>query len=246
MVFHARRESTDRPLNISDFKPDLLDGIIYLSPSDEHVEFIDMASEDFPIVLIGQVAGAEEKMPCVDINNRKMGMQTVEHLIGLDRRHILMLIPENLQHLSCMQDRQQGYRDALTENEIQISDEFIHTLPCSKNHINAFFENLPCLEKVDAIFCASDDLAALCIAPLKALGYRIPEDIALIGFGNSIISQRTSPTISSVHLPEEKHVYAAADLLLKILNKEIPYEPGFHEIEAELVIRESTVATGQD
>jgi len=33
--------------------------------------------------------------------------------------------------------------------------------------------------------------------------------------------------------------------LLKILKKEIPYEPGFHEIETELVIRESTVATRQ-
>ena len=48
--------------------------------------------------------------------------------------------------------------------------------------------------------------------------------------------------LSSVSLPTEKQVYTAIDLLLKILNKEVPYEPGFHEIEAELIIRESTVA----
>jgi len=242
LVIHYRKESKDKPLKPSDFKSDLFDGMIYLSPSDDHLEFLDMASEDFPIVLIGQVADAEKKMPCVDINNRKLGKETVEHLIGLGRRNILMLIPEILQHLTCMEDRLQGYRDALTENGIQISNQFIHTVPCLKNRVNAFFENLHCLEEVDAIFCATDDLAAFCIAPLKTMGYRIPEDIALTGFGNSAICQHTSPKLSSVHLPEEKHVYAAADLLLKILKKEIPYEPGFHEIETELVIRESTAA----
>ncbi len=82
--------------------------------------------------------------------------------------------------------------------------------------------------------------AAACIAPLKAMGYRIPEDIALMGFGNDAVCQHTTPPLSSVHLPADKQVYTAIDLLLKILNKETPYEPGFHEIETELVIREST------
>ncbi|RKX41769.1 MAG: hypothetical protein DRP64_10920 [Verrucomicrobia bacterium] len=243
LVIHYRKESPDKPLKPSDFKSDLFDGMIYLSPSDEHLEFLDMASEDFPIVLIGQVAGAEERMPCVDINNRKMARQAVDHLIGLGRRNILMLVPEKLKHLNCMPDRQHGYRDALAENGIQIPDESIHTVRCLKDHVDAFFENVHRLEEVDAIFCATDDLAALCIAPLQAMGYRIPEDIALMGFGNSLICKGTSPALSSVHLPEEKHVNTAASLLLKILNKEIPYEPGFHEIEAELVIRESTEET---
>ncbi len=81
---------------------------------------------------------------------------------------------------------------------------------------------------------------------MKDRGYRIPEDIALIGFGDAPAARHTSPPLSSVHISTEKQVYAAVDLLLKILNKEIPYEPGFHEIESELVIRESTVKTGQD
>jgi len=245
LVTHKRMELESLPLKPSDFKSDLLDGMIYLSPSDDHAEFLDVASKDFPIILMGQLAGAEEKVPCIDINNRKMASQAVKHLIGLGRRNILMLIPEKLQHLLCFQDRQQGYCDALTENGIQIHDEFIRTVRCLKDHVNAFFKELSCLKEVDAIFCADDGLAAFCIDPLKAMGYRIPEDIALIGFGNRPICQNTRPMLSSVLLPAEKQVYAAIDLLLKILKKEIPYEPGFHEIEAELVIRESTVGIWQ-
>jgi len=240
LVFHARKESTARPLKRSDFKPDLLDGMIYFHPTDDHNEVLNVASRDFPIVMIGQLAGAEEKMPCIDINNRKMAHQAVEHLIELGRRNILMLIPEKLQHLNCIQDRQQGYCDAIAENGIRISDELIRTVRSLKDHVSAFFEDLPCLEEVDAIFCSDDDIAAFCIAPLKAMGRCIPEDIALIGFGNDSICQHISPALSSVGYPVEKQIYTAIDLLLKILNKKIPYEPGFHEIETELVIREST------
>jgi len=245
LIIHDRRESVGHPLKVSDFKSDLYDGIIYLTPSEGHHEFLNVASKDFPIVLLGQTAGAEEKMPCIDMNNRKMGKQAVEHLIGLGRRNILMLIPEKLQHLSCIQDRQQGYRDALTENGIPLRDGFIHSVRSLKDNVNTFFEGLPCLEEVDAIFCAIDDLAVLCIEPLKAMGYRIPEDIALMGFSDAPFSQHASPALSTVRCPIKAQAHAAIDLLLKILNKETPYEPGFHEIETKLVIRESTVATGR-
>jgi LacI family transcriptional regulator len=242
LVFHARKETADRPLTPQDFQADLLDGMIYVSPSDEHTEFIDVASKDFPIVLLGQLAVAEKKVPCVDVDNRKLAQQAIEHLIGLGRRNILMLIPEKLQHLLCIQDRQQGYRDALTRNGIEVSDKFIHTMRSLKDTVAAFFEGFSGLEKVDAVFCATDELSELCIEPLKALGYRIPEDIALIDFSEAPASRHTNPPLSSVHISAEKQVYAAIDLLLKILNKEIPYEPGFHEIESKLVIRESTAA----
>ncbi len=245
LVIHNREETAGQPLKAIDFKPDLLDGMIYLNPTDDHTEFLDVASEDFPIILLGQIANAEEKVPCIDINNRKMGRQAVEHLIGLGRRNILMLIPEEFRHINCMRDRLQGYRDALTENAIPISDEFIRTVPCLKDEVKAFFGDLRGLEEMDAIFCATDELAALCIEPLKTMGRRIPEDIAIIGFNNALVSRHTAPPLSSVYLPTEAQAYAATDLLLKILNKEVPYEPGFHEIETELIIRESTVGTRQ-
>jgi len=246
LVFHKRVEQEGKPLRVGDFQPDLLDGLIYLSPSNDHREFLDMASADFPIVLIGQTEGAKEKVPCIDINNREMGRQAVEHLIGLGRCNILMLIPEIVQHLSCIQDRLQGYRDALTENGIQVSDQRIHITRHLKRDVDGFIRNLACIRELDAIFCATDDLAALCIAPLKAMGLQVPEDIAIMGFGNGAVCQHTTPPLSSVCCSAHKQTYAAIDLLLKVLNKEIPYEPGFHEIEAELVIRESTAGTGQD
>lgn len=239
LVIHDRVE-LDRPLQESDFKSDLLEGLIYLIPSDNHLEFLDFASSEFPIVLLGQVEGAEQKVPCIDIDNRKMACKAVEYLITHGRRNVLMLMPEKLQHISCIQDRRLGYCDALTKHGIKISDEFIRTVRSRKSNVADFFSDLRSLNEIDAIFCPIDDLAALCIEPLIALGKRIPEDVALIGFDDLPFTQHTTPPLSTVRRPSDKQAHAAIDLLLKILNKEIPYEPGFHEIETELVIREST------
>ena len=243
LVIHDRMETMDKPLKESDFKSDLLEGMIYLTPTDNHREFLDVASSEFPIVLLGQVAGAEEKVPCIDIDNRKMACAAVEHLIAIGRKNILILMPEKLQHIICIQDRKQGYLDALSNHGIKVSNEFIRTVRSLRSNVATFFSDLRSLDEIDAIFCPTDDLAALCIEPLKAAGKRIPEDVALIGFDNSPIAQHTSPPLSSVRRPVDMQAHAAIDLLLKILKKERPYEPGFHEIETELILRESTAET---
>jgi DNA-binding LacI/PurR family transcriptional regulator len=241
LVIHDRVESPDHPLKESDFKSDLLEGMIYLTPSDNHREFLDIASKEFPIVLLGQVEDAEKKVPCIDINNRKMAQKAVEHLIETGRRKIMMLIPEKLRHISCIQDRINGYNDALKAAGLPQSEEFVRTVRALKENVDVFFQQLRCLDEIDAVFCPSDELAAQCIAPLQALGKKIPEDIALCGFDDMPAVQHTNPPLTTVRRPVAKQAHAAIDLLLKILKKEIPYEPGFHEIETELIIRESTV-----
>lgn len=243
LVIHDRVESKDRPLQESDFKSDLLEGMIYLTPSEDHREFLDIASKEFPIVLLGQIDGAEAKVPCIDINNRKMAQNAVNHLIQNNRKNILMLIPEKLQHISCIQDRIKGYHDALDGAKIPRSDQRTQIVRSLKDKVETLLSSSDITEGIDAIFCPTDDLAALCIPALKALGKNIPEEIAVIGFDDLPISQHTSPPLSTVHRPADKQAHAAIDLLLKILKKEIPYEPGFHEIETNLIIRESTVSS---
>ncbi|VGO11460.1 putative HTH-type transcriptional repressor ExuR [Pontiella desulfatans] len=240
LVIHDREELKDRALQEADFKSDLLEGLIYLTPSEDHREFLDVASKEFPIVLLGQIEGAEEKVPCIDINNRKMAAKAVDHLLESGRKNILLLIPDKLQHISCIQDRIRGYRDALEAKDIKVSDEFIRSVRSLKDNVENFFSDLRCIDEIDAIFCPTDNLAALCIPALKACGKSIPGDIAIIGFDDLPFAQHTTPPLSTVRRPVDKQAHAAIDLLLKILKKEIPYEPGFHEIETELVIRSST------
>jgi LacI family transcriptional regulator len=240
LVIHDRVEDPAVPLREGDFKPDLLDGLIYLTPSESHTEFLEIASSEFPIVLLGYSPDAEKKIPCVDINNRSAARLAVEHLIETGRKKILMLIPERLQHICCMQERLCGYKEALTSHDLPVTDEFIRTVRTLPDSVNSLMSELRCLDEIDGIFCATDDLAALCMRSLQMLGKSIPQDIAVIGFNNIPLADQITPSLSSVQWPIEAQATVAIDLLLQILKKEIPYEPGFHKIETELVIREST------
>ena len=241
LVIHDRQEKSSDPLHASEFKSDLLDGMIYLTPSDNHTEFLDIASPEFPIVLLGHTADAQEKVPCIDINNHKAAQQAVEHLVSIGRKKIMMLIPEKLQHIQCIIDRVEGYKAAIRANRLPDSPEFIRTVRCLPDTVGQFMEELRCINEIDAVFCPSDELAALCVRTLQRMGKRIPEDIAVIGFDNSILAQHTVPPLTSINRPVEKQAYEAVDMLLKILSKEIPYQPGFNEIETSVIIRESTV-----
>ncbi|MFA5688627.1 MAG: LacI family DNA-binding transcriptional regulator [Kiritimatiellales bacterium] len=241
LVIHDRREDSPVPLKSNDFKPDLLDGMIYLTPSENHTEFLNIAAPEFPIVLLGHTAEAEKKVPCIDINNHKAAQQAIDHLVGIKRKKIMMLIPEKLRHIQCIIDRINGYKTAIENHRLPVSPEFIRTVRCLPEAVRNFMQELRCIDEIDAVFCPSDELAALCIRALQEIGKRVPEDIAVIGFDNSSLAQHTIPPLTSVNRPVSRQAYEAIDLLLKILAKEIPYEPGFKEIETEIIIRESTV-----
>ena len=128
----------------------------------------------------------------------------------------------------------------MTSHDLPVTDEFIRTVRTLPDSVNSLMSELRCLDEIDGIFCATDDLAALCMRSLQMLGKSIPQDIAVIGFNNIPLADQITPSLSSVQWPIEAQATVAIDLLLKILKKEIPYEPGFHKIETELVIREST------
>ena len=57
---------------------------------------------------------------------------------------------------------------------------------------------------IDAVFCASDLMAAGALGVLQAAGRRVPEDVAVVGYDDSPIATTTRPALSSVRQPVEE------------------------------------------
>ena len=237
LVLHSRKEGANE--QISEINEDLLDGLIYLNPSTKHTEFMRHAKTNFPIVLIGHMAEHENDFICVDIDNRTLAKEAVEHLIETGKQKIHIMIPEEIQMLYCIQDRLHGYREALEEAGLPCTSSQIHILPCKKEKVAQLIQTLP-PEDVDAIFSPTDEMVYYCIDPLKKRGLEIPKNIALFGFSNNPVCETVEPSLSSIETPFYDIAAQAANKLLNVLENQEPYQAGFYPIPAQLMIRESS------
>lgn len=69
--------------------------------------------------------------------------------------------------------------------------------------------------RLDAVFAASDVMAAGALGALRAAGRRVPEDVALVGFDDSAIARHTDPPLTTVRQPIEEMGRAMARVLVE-------------------------------
>ena len=91
--------------------------------------------------------------------------------------------------------------------------------------------------KADAFIAANDLMAEGCMKALQEIGFKIPRDIKIIGYDDTVRASFTTPSLSSIDQNIEKQGYVAAELADKLLNGEkLPRET---KIIAEPIYRQS-------
>jgi DNA-binding LacI/PurR family transcriptional regulator len=89
---------------------------------------------------------------------------------------------------------------------------------------------------VDGIFAANDLMALGAIAELRDRGKYIPQDVAIVGFDDSLVAQTSRPALTTVKQDIEGLGAAVAELIIQLLNGEV-VEPRI--LPTTLVIRDS-------
>lgn len=102
---------------------------------------------------------------------------------------------------------------------------------------NALVDLLQQDPTLEAIYCSSDQMAQGVMVEAQSRGLRIPEDLAIFGFGNSAFSAHTNPPISTVNVDGKEIGLIATQLILKRCQNEVIEQPiidvGFQIIERE-------------
>lgn len=153
-----------------------------------------------PVVTIGY---EETAIPChaVVINNRQAIKDAVRHLIQ-EHGHRRIAFVGSTEHQDLI-DRYEGYKEALLECGITY-EESLHYQTEDALQIGGLKAAQLMLERgVDftAVIAATDLNAMGVIEGLQAAGYRIPEDVAIIGFDDIPSSEGFTPPLTSVHQP---------------------------------------------
>ncbi len=136
--------------------------------------------------------------------------------------------------------RTEGYENALRNNRIPVDESLILKITDEEKmvqEIEFFFEN----NEFDALMAVNEVYAVTALKVALRRGIKIPEELQIIGFTDGIISQYSTPTISTVKQNSFKMGELAAKLLIEKLETEEEHESYTTEIiRTELVHRETT------
>jgi LacI family transcriptional regulator len=226
---------------INTLRPRLIDGFIVASmmPHSNHIQ--QLRKENFPLVLA--LRAYDESIDAVIIDNKEAARRAVKFLI--DRGHKRIAITLGNTELNVYSERYKGYREALEEGDIPFDEKLVIR---ERSNIGSFHKLVRTMLEQgilpDAFFATTDAQAITVMRGIYDSGYRIPQDISVIGFDNVEIAAIVEPPLSTVSQPlYDIGVMAAQKLIYQIQYKEkhgVLDEPMIDVVETNLLVRKST------
>ena len=216
----------------------VLMGSSFIEDREEENQYLREAAESVPIVLLNGYYNADG-IYCVYCDDEKAMYDATKYLIGQGKREILYL------HHSMNNSGKRkltGYRKALSECGIELDEQKILLVDKDKQTIPHVCQILKELSergvRYDAVLASEDILAVAAIKYATDAGARIPEDIALIGYNNSIMCQCTNPELSSV---DNKLLLICQRIVQTIINVlDGQKTEKTYAFDGELILRETT------
>jgi len=206
----SERERVEHHLNTQH-----VDGVMLLSLHDADPLPAMLAGRGLPTVLGGRPArmlatgpSCDGERPAghghpagicyIDADNIGGARLAVEYLLGRGRRSVAVVAGP--QDMGVGVARLAGYRQALVSAGVGWSEDLVAFGDFSEASGAAAVRGLLAVRPdVDAVFAASDLMAAGVIRALRECGRRVPDDVAVVGFEDSAIARQTEPALTTVH-----------------------------------------------
>ena len=219
--------------------PHNTDGMLVFSDGlvDEDISKLNASS--FPMVLVHRTPPPSLSVPSVTVENVEITAKLVEHLIQVHgKRRILFLRGPIDQEDSYR--REVGYKSALAANGIPFDEDLVLNGGFERDIAYNVLDQLLGNGKqvaFDAIFTGDDDAAIGTMRALHKHGYRIPEDVAVIGFDDLGFAPFLNPPLTTVRAPTESVGRIAAEQLFDLLENQS--SNGAVILPTEIIIRSS-------
>ena len=190
-----------------------IDGVLVLSHHGNYELPISLKRDGIPVVLGGRPT-SRIAISYVDADNTGGAHEAVAHLIERGRQRVATISGPN--DMGAGVDRLRGYRAALEEAGMEYDEGLVEPGDFSRESgeraMEALIERRPDL---DAVFAASDLMAAGALRMLKERGRSIPGNVALVGFDDSVTARTTDPQLTTVRQPVEHFGREMAHMLLR-------------------------------
>ena len=238
MLCTTHRREQQETSYVSRLSIGLVDGLLVLLPKRSDQYATDLASRDFPFVLIDH-AGSRLANSIVAAN-RDGGRQAVEHLADLGHRRVGVITGDLTTDAG--RDRLAGWSDTVAARGLDddpallVEGDFLES-----GGYDGALRLLGLRRPPTAIFASSDTAAFGAFRAAAELGVAVPGDVSIVGFDDIPEASLTTPLLTTVRQPMFEMGRRAVLMLLDRI--EYPGRPVAHvEYPTELVARSSSSA----
>lgn len=205
-------------MNIRTLANSQVDGIL-ISCSKETIDFTHIESikdKGVPVVFYDRF-NQSLHLDTVIVDDFRGAYQATEHLINIGCKRIAHF--KGPLHMGIHVERMNGYMKALKDQGVTLDENLIVEADSFKlgyKAVNNFFDKGT---EFDGIFAVNDLTAVGAMKAIKSKGLRIPDDVAIVGFGDdSTLSEMVDPPLTSVMQPGFEMGKKATKLLLNKIN----------------------------
>ena len=196
-----------------------VDGFIISPPSGSEAQIEILQKSSTPYVLIDRYF-PEIDSNYIVVDNFQASYTGTRHLVQNGCKRIAC-ISFNAGMIN-MEDRLEGYKNALLDSSLQADESLIKILPFS-HEINDVMKAIKELtskkgEKIDAILFATSKVGVMGLQCLHSLGFKIPDDIAVVSFDDPDTYKVSQPPITAIAQPLEEIGRQSVKILLGAVN----------------------------
>jgi LacI family transcriptional regulator len=217
VIFCSSDENPEKSgQQISMLQQSQVDGYIISPPMNSENQVLALSKGTIPFVLIDRFF-PEIECNYIVVDNFDAAYHATNHLLKLGRRKIAN-ITVNL-NLVNMQERTEGYKQALRDANLPVDEDRIKILPFSHDN-KAVAKAIKELvgktdaKKIDAILFSTSKLGINGIECISDLGLKIPDDIAIVSFDNPDAYKICSSPVTVVDQPLKEIGKTAVQVLL--------------------------------
>jgi LacI family transcriptional regulator len=236
ILYTSHRHPSKESFYVSTIASGLTIGMLLVAPQVPATYLDALREQNFPYVLIDQ-ADATENSNVVEATNWQGAYEATRHLIQLG--HVRIAFITGALNVRSAVDRLQGYQAALVDCGLPFREELV--VEGDYQQRTGYEAAKSLLENVNpptAVF-ASNDLSAFgAMDAARECGFRIPDDISIIGFDDVPQAGLVYPKLTTVRQPLEQMGQVAVQMLLELI-KDRSHPPQRVTLPTRLVIRDS-------
>jgi LacI family transcriptional regulator len=214
------------------------DGALLVLPYESEEELRTLLRHGYPFVVVEPRTSLSEDIACVTATHSAGAMAATEHLLALGHRRIGAI--KGPEEGLATRERLRGFRGTLATANIRPD-------PALEVGSNFKFEGgeLAAMQLLDlpqpptAIFAFNDEAAIGAMIAARARGLRIPEDISIIGFDDTLPARLAVPPLTTIRQPLAELGRTAVSLLNRLVNNQ-RVEVLRVELHTKLILRAST------